>query len=142
MDPLSAAGSIIAILQLSSRVLTYLNDVKNSSKDYAACAIEAANVHSLLTTLRFRIEEGPPSSPWAICIRALTIPNGVLDQYKSALEELKSRLEGGKHRIAIVWKFRKEEIASILGRTERLKSLIRIALEMDHLLVNAAPLSR
>jgi hypothetical protein len=32
-----------------------------------------------------------------------------------------------------MWKFKKEEIASILGQIERLKSLIEIALQMDHL---------
>jgi hypothetical protein len=33
----------------------------------------------------------------------------------------------------LVWKFKKEEIASILGRMERLKTLVEIALQMDHL---------
>ncbi|EOA85575.1 uncharacterized protein SETTUDRAFT_169699, partial [Exserohilum turcica Et28A] len=33
---------------------------------------------------------------------------------------------------ALVWKFKKEEIAGILDRIERLKSLVEIALQMDH----------
>jgi len=32
-----------------------------------------------------------------------------------------------------LWKFRKEEVAKLLARMERLKSLVNIALEMDHL---------
>jgi hypothetical protein len=32
MDPLSATASVIAILQLSAKVLAYLNDVKDASK--------------------------------------------------------------------------------------------------------------
>jgi hypothetical protein len=53
MDPLSATASVIAILQLSVRVLSYLNDVKDTSKGRSQCAIEASNLHSLLTNLRF-----------------------------------------------------------------------------------------
>ena len=34
-----------------------------------------------------------------------------------------------------MWKFKKEEIASILGRMERLKTLVEVALQMDHLSV-------
>jgi hypothetical protein len=32
-----------------------------------------------------------------------------------------------------MWKFRKEEVASILERMDKLKGLLGIALEMDHL---------
>lgn len=34
MDPLSVTASIIAVLQLSAKVLGYLNDVKDASEDY------------------------------------------------------------------------------------------------------------
>ena len=33
----------------------------------------------------------------------------------------------------LAWKFKKEEIASILNRMERLKTLVEVALQMDHL---------
>jgi hypothetical protein len=56
MHPLSATASIIATLQLSSKVLAYLNDVKDASKDRAHCAIEVSNLYSLLVNLRFRLE--------------------------------------------------------------------------------------
>lgn len=58
MDPLSATASVIAILQLSAKVLAYLNDVKDVSKGHAQCAIEASNIYNLLMNLRFRLEEG------------------------------------------------------------------------------------
>ncbi|KAF2470523.1 ankyrin [Lindgomyces ingoldianus] len=136
MDPLSVTASIIAILQLSSKVGCYLNDVKDVSKDRAKCAIEAANLNSLLTTLRFRLEEGRSNTPWHTAVRALATENGPLDQFKQALEELQSKLTGGtkmkKVGDALIWKFKKEEISSILDRMERLKTLVEIALQMDH----------
>lgn len=80
MDPLSVTASIISVLQLSSKVLAYLNDVKHASKDRAQCAIEASNLHSLLLNLRFRIEEGDASQPWYTTVRELAVENGPLDQ--------------------------------------------------------------
>jgi hypothetical protein len=137
MDPLSVTASIIAILQLSGKVLGYLNDVKDASKDRAKCAIEAANLNSLLTALRFRLEEGSSGTPWYTALRALAIENGPLDQFKQALEQLQRKMTGGskmrKAGDALIWEFKKEEVASILGRMERLKTLVQVALQIDHL---------
>jgi hypothetical protein len=44
--------------------------------------------------------------------------------------------DGGRLKKAgdmLMWKFKKEEVASILGRIERLKTLVEIALQRDHL---------
>ena len=143
MDPLSVTASIIAVLQLSNKVIGYLNDVKDTSKERVQCAIEAANLHSLLTILRFRLEGANAHSPWYITIRALAIENGPLDQFKQALELLQSKMtDGGQGRLhrasdALMWKFKKVEIASIVSAMERLKTLVQVALETDHLSVLA-----
>ncbi|KAF1939264.1 hypothetical protein EJ02DRAFT_446309 [Clathrospora elynae] len=142
MDPLSIAASIIAVLQLSAKVLAYLNDVKDASKDRAKCAVEASNLHSLLLSLRFRLEEGTTNTPWYTAIRALAVDNGPLDQFKQALETLQNRMTNGgrlkKASEALIWKFKKEEIAGILDRIERLKLLVEIALQMDHFKLSQA----
>jgi hypothetical protein len=138
MDPLSAPASIIAILQLSSKVVGYLTDVKDASKERTKCAVEASNLHSLLLNLRFRIEEeSGDNTLWYTAIRALAIKSGPLDQFKQALETLQTKMTNGgrlkKAGEALIWNFKKEEIAGILDRMERLKSLIEIALQMDHM---------
>ena len=137
MDPLSVTASIIAVLQLSAKVLGYLNDVKDASKDRAKCAVEAANLHSLLINLRFRLEEARADAPWFTAVRALGIENGPLDQFKQALEALQTKITDGgrlkKAGKALVWKFKKEELAGILVQIERLKALVGIALQIDHL---------
>ncbi|KAL5371349.1 hypothetical protein DPSP01_014323 [Paraphaeosphaeria sporulosa] len=142
MDPLSVAASIIAVLQLSAKVLGYLNDVKDASKDRAKCAVEAANVHSLLINLRFRLEEGSADAPWYTAVRALGVENGPLDQFKQALQALQTTMtDGGRIQQAgkaLLWKFKKEEIAGILVRIERLKALVGIALQMDHFKLSQA----
>jgi hypothetical protein len=138
MDPLSVTASIISILQLSAKVLAYLNDVKDASKDRAQCAIEASNLHSILLNLRFRLEDGGSNQPWYTAVRSLAVENGPLDQFKQALETLQIGIGGGVGRLkkageALRWKFKKEEVIDILARMERLKLLVEIALQMDHL---------
>ena len=137
MDPLSATASVIAILQLSAKVLAYLNDVKDASEGHAQCAIEASNIHNLLTNLRFRLEEGHAYQLWFNAVQALADKNRPLEQFKQALETLQAKwTDGGrlkKVKEALVWKFKKEEVDAILARMERLKTLVEIALQIDHL---------
>ncbi|OCK87074.1 uncharacterized protein K441DRAFT_452221, partial [Cenococcum geophilum 1.58] len=58
IDPLSTTASIIAILQLSSKVVRYLTNVRDALKERTKCAIKALNLHSLLLNLRFYLKEG------------------------------------------------------------------------------------
>jgi hypothetical protein len=142
MDPLSITASIIAVLQLTTKVLSYLNDVKDAPKDRMQCAIETSNVYNLLLNLRFRLEEstsrqGSSVEPWYTAVRALAVEEGPFDQFKSALHELQAKLTDGgrlkKARDALTWNVDKREFDKIFGRIERLKSLVEIALKMDHL---------
>lgn len=137
MDPLSITASIIALLQLTNTVIGYLSDVKDASTDRERCALEASNLYSLLLTLRFRLEERRSNEPWYAAALALGVENGPLDQYKHALEQLQTKITSGsgikKMGNTLLWKFSKEEVTSILSRMERLKTLVQIALEMDHL---------
>jgi hypothetical protein len=57
MDGLSAAASVIAVLQLTGEVIGYLNDVKDAPKECQQCTIEASNIQNLLINLRYRLEQ-------------------------------------------------------------------------------------
>ncbi|KAF2787420.1 ankyrin, partial [Melanomma pulvis-pyrius CBS 109.77] len=139
MDPLSAIASVIAILQLSTKVLAYLNDVKDASKGHAQCAIEASNIHNLLTNLRSRLEEGHAHQPWFNAVQTLAVENGPLDQFKQALETLQSKMtDGGRLKNALIWKFKKEEVDAILAQMERLKTLIQFVLQIDQFKISQA----
>src|SRR5271154_5619744 len=135
MDGLSDAASIITVLQVTVEVIKYLNDIKDAPKECQQCATEASNLHSLLINLLYHLNQGQTGDRWYTAVRALNIENGPLDQYKQALEQLRSRVEiqDGVQKVKrrLLWKFSKEEVASILARMERLNSLVNIALEMD-----------
>jgi hypothetical protein len=136
MDAFSVATSIVAILQLTAKVINYLNDVKDASKDCARFAIEAANLYNLLVELKYRLVE-ECNDAWYRSVQALGVENGPLDQYKHALMKLQTKIssDSGLKKIgnALLWTFNKEEVNGLMLRVERLKSLIQIALEMDHL---------
>jgi hypothetical protein len=101
MDPLSAMASVIAVLQLSSRILGYLAAVKTSSKEQAQCAIEASNLNTLFLDLKSRLEGGDKSQLPYPAVRALTVKHGPLDQFKQLLETLEAKLiDGGRFRTA------------------------------------------
>jgi len=137
MDGLSVAASIIAVLQLTGEVIKYLNAVKDAPKECQQCMTEASNLQSLLINLLYHLDQRKTGDDWYTAVRALNVENGPLDQYKQALEQLRSKVEvqDGIQKIKrrLLWRFSKEEAASILARMERLKSLVSVALRMDHL---------
>lgn len=146
MDGISAAASIIAVLQLTGSAIQYLTDVKDATKECKRCTIEAANLQNLLVNLRYRLEEGEGGEPWFTAVRSLSVEHGPLDQYKEALELLLSKvhIEDGqpqKLQRRLLWTLSKAEVARMLEKMERLKSLLSIALEMDHLYVLSNDLS-
>lgn len=135
MDPLSLSASIIAVLQLAGTILPYLNDVRNATKDQTQLAVEASNIYSLLTSLRFRVEQSNGDDPWFIAVRNLGREHGPLDQVKEALEYLASKSEParGIKRVSkqLMWKFEKSELQEVLRKIERVKTLVNIALTSD-----------
>jgi len=109
--------------------------VKEAPRECQQCTIEACNLQNLLINLRYCLDQGRTGDPWFTAVRALNIENGPLDQYKQALEQLRSGVEikDGVQEIKrrLLWKFSTEEVESILARMERLKRLVNIALEME-----------
>ena len=60
MDPITAVGFVAALVQLidiTSKAVRYINDVKNAPKSRAKLAREASGLLSLLIDLRYRVED-------------------------------------------------------------------------------------
>jgi len=86
MDPLSMTASIIAVLQLTSTLVCYINEARNATAEQKKVAVEAGNLYGLLTSLRFQVEEARSNDPWYNQVKLLGVPNGPLDQFKGVLE--------------------------------------------------------
>ena len=135
MDPLSLSINIIAVLQLTGKLLSYLNDVQHATRDQTQLAVEASNIYSLLVSLRFRVEQSNGHEPWFTAVRNLGSENGPLDQLKVALDLLASRAESshGIRKLGkqLLWKFEKSEMGDTLDKIERIKTLVSLALSDD-----------
>lgn len=135
MDPLSMTASIVAVLHLTTTLTGYINDVRHSTVEQTKVAVEASNLYSLLTRLRFRVEAIRPDDPWLNQVRMLGIHEGPLDQFKDVLERMIGQISSSRKRdqikSALMWKFTKSEVDDALKRMERLKSSINFVLTED-----------
>ena len=137
MDGLSGGASIIAVMQIAGSVITYLRDVKDAPKECRKCMVEISNSNTLLLELDLHLSESSPQEPWYAEVRTIADKDGPLDQYRQALQHLLAKIES-KSKVrklanTLMWSFIKEDVAGMLAGMERLKSLVSIALEMDHL---------
>ena len=132
-------ASIIAILQLTTNLTGYINDMRNATTEQAKVTVEASTLYSLLTSLRFRVEAARSDDPWFNQVKMLGAQNGPLDQFKDVLKRMVGQISLSRKRdqikSALVWKFTKSEVENALKRMERLKSLINCALTEDLLYV-------
>jgi hypothetical protein len=135
MDPLSMTASIIAVLELTSTLTNYINNVEKATAEQAKVAVEASNLFSLLTSMRFRMEGTRSDDPWFNQVKMLGTYNGPLDQLRETLEEMVETISSSRKRdqikSALMWKFTKSQVDEMLQRMERLKSLITCALAND-----------
>lgn len=128
-------ASIVAILQLTRTLISYIDGVRHATAEQAQVAIEATNLCSLLTNLRDQVEIVRSDDPWFNQVKVLGMYNGPLDQFKDVLErmieQISSPRKGDQIKSALMWKFNKSEVENALRRMERLKSLINCALTGD-----------
>jgi hypothetical protein len=142
-DPITAIGlvaSVAQLIDLTIKVVQYANSVKNASKIQAKLAVEASSLLSLLTSLRYDLEQmKTEGDPWFAAIRSIVAHDGPLDQFSAMMAELAARLEprtGLKQTASkVLWPLEKKEVEDILQRIERIKSMIALAYERDNLYV-------
>jgi hypothetical protein len=140
MDPLSITLSIVALLKLTEQIVSYAKLMKDAPKERTRILREASSLRGLLATLKDIIAEAEqdPQDQWLRAIADLATPGGPLRQCELALEALlkltpSHGIRGAFQRVT--WKFSKDEVDELLSQVERVKTLVGIALEMDHMFV-------
>ena len=136
-DPLSIASGIVAVLQLASSVVQYLNAVKDASDDRHRLIAEIGSITGFLYLLKDSVDSSQQAIAPSNTLRSLCIPGGPLDLFRDALNELISKLWpacGGLRKAgkALLWPFQKSEVNSILYRIERQKTMFGLALQNDN----------
>ena len=135
MDPLSASASVIAVLQLATTVIKYLNEVKGATSERRSLRSEICSISSILFVIQDQAEKEAEDDTLHQMFISLRSSNGPLEQFKSTLERLKSKLKPikGSHAVvdSIVWPFKKDEIKDLLQAIERQKTLFTLARQND-----------
>ena len=136
MDPFTIVGLVASITQLvdvTTRVIRYLNGVKNAPKKRAGLEKESSALLSLLIELRDLVENTDPNDAWFSGIRPLGSVHGPLEILKHDLEALADKLKPrSKWKQAVLWTFDEQDITQILLQIERGKSSIGLALQKGH----------
>ena len=97
MDGLSAAASVIAVIQISGHVFdlcrTYYFEVRNARKDIQRLRDEVTSLQDVLTNVA-DLPDSPGSAK--LSILGLNQSDGPLQQCRTELTELATKLEAGQ----------------------------------------------
>ena len=137
MDPLSITLSVTALLKLTKDVVFYFKEARDASDERKKFVREISGLSGMLTTLIDFVNEEDPDDPWLLAVLELVAKDGPFDQFASALQQLKAKIAptSGVRKLGqiLLWKQIKEDVQILLSQIERLKTLVGVALEVDHM---------
>ena len=139
MDPLSITLSITALLKLTKDVVLYVKEAKDASDERKKFVRETSGLSGMLTTLIDFVNEEDSENPWLLAVLELVAKDGPFDQFALALQQLRAKIAptSSMRKLGqmLVWKHIKEDVQTLLSQIERLKTLVGVALEVDHMSV-------
>jgi len=143
-DPLSITASIIAVVQMSEAVISYLREVKDIRKECKKLLLDLDYTRGLLGILQETAQDVKDAGTWGATMKILGSKGSPLGSLKGILEPLQKELGKGasakglaRLNKSLFWPLNKKETEDILQTIERQKSLLLIALENDHILLSA-----
>jgi hypothetical protein len=149
MDGLSAAASIVAVVQLTAEVTKYIIGVAGASKDRQRLLDEILACEALLLRLRdySKGTDGPEieywdadrtktdsAQTWSTKVKALESDNAPLYRLYKILDAVKTKLQPGhgsgiqKLKAALKWPFDEKEVAKLVDAFQRERSLLHFAM--------------
>jgi len=135
MDPLSTSASIIAIFQLTSDVVKYINGASGAARDRRRLLDEIHSCELVLFNIKCAIESGDDGGQWLHKVAALGGSESPLERLTVALEATKSRLmpKRGINKIlaSLTWPFDEKEVMQLVSAIQREKSLLQLVLTSD-----------
>jgi hypothetical protein len=135
MDPLSITASIIAIIQISSDIVSYVNGATGATKERKRLRDEVRACEFILQRLNDEVSDAEEGNTWSETIKALEGPDAPLGRLRDALNIVKAKLEpkkGLKNAFSTLkWPFDEKEIEKVISAIEREKNLLDLALAND-----------
>lgn len=142
MDPLGGAASVIAVVDITAKVVTicskYYSNVKDAERDIKSLQSEVESLQHVLNQVQALSNEAQK--------RKLLTGNQALKQQQQLtgqFELLEKKLDPGKRKKAmrrcglraLRWPLTKQDVGASLQILERFKSTINVALATDQLYV-------
>lgn len=152
MESLSLAASVIAVIQLSERVISlckwYIASMKDVPKDLRSIMMEAGSVKSVVSNLDFFMSTWATDDMLSI-LKGLEGPEGPIEGCRRALvaleemfpSEVACNATGTKRRATyarLAWPFKEEKARKILDDTIRYKAMISLARQIQRKYATAA----
>ncbi len=149
MDPLSLTGTLIAVLQITTAVISicydYRQGVSSASKQIAQITDELNSLKDVLESLLGLIEKARSADgddPSRLeTVKLLAREGGPLENCMRELEALKMKLEvkekgkWGKVGRVLVWPLKEKEVVKVLAGLERWKGVVGLGLSVDQMSV-------
>ncbi|KAF7917816.1 uncharacterized protein EAE97_011954 [Botrytis byssoidea] len=132
MDPLSTTASIIAVIQLSSDIVSYISRAADATRERMRLRNEVLGCESILQQLKDEANNTEEGSKWTETIKTLEASDGPLGRLWAALSAVKIKLEPNnglrKALLTLKWPFDQKEVEKIIVTIEHEKSLLGLAL--------------
>lgn len=124
---METAASIIAVMQLSEKVIKYIRDVSGATEDRKRLREQVRACSNILLTLRDGVEDSEEGQTWADTIEVLAPP---LLRLQTALELAALKLQARdcvKEKLR--WPFKEKEVQKLIEAIESEKGLLALALD-------------
>jgi hypothetical protein len=137
MDPLSITGTLIAVVQITTSVISicydYRSGVASASRDVVQITESLNSLKEVLESLLRLIETTKAGE--LLTVELLARDGGTLQSCQAELERLRGKLEPEKGwrklRNSLVWPLKEGEMRRALEALERWKSTMQLALSAD-----------
>ncbi|TVY25789.1 Ankyrin repeat and KH domain-containing protein mask [Lachnellula hyalina] len=141
MDGLSAAASVVALVQISGQIYnlcqTYYSGVKSAREDIRRLRDEVTSLQDVLNGVA-DLADSPASAKLAV-LDLLNQPNGLVEQCRTELAGLITKLADGQGDgkmkkfglRALKWPFTKKDVDATISIIERQKALFHLAFTTD-----------
>ena len=138
MDPVSIAGTLIAIIQISGKVVSlcyeYRRNVKNASAEISQLLEEVTSVRDVVERLHTVADAGEESGELQAS-DGIAERDTLLVRCLHEMQSLKAKLKLGKgvkgKSKLLVWPLKKKEVYESLATIGRIKATLQLALSAD-----------
>ncbi|KAI4638130.1 hypothetical protein J4E93_010439 [Alternaria ventricosa] len=132
MSGLGELASVIAVLQLSGKIVDYVGKVKDASEDRKRLRGEIRACKRILQELKDDAEDIDEGESLVDTINVLERLDGPLPRLQTILQQVEIRLRHDNTlRGSLKWPFQEKDVQKLIQSIEREKILINLALSRD-----------